>query len=255
MEPADPKSLPQAIIRSGRAAPTVAQLARTLGIDAVQVEAFIVEAFDAGTIDVWPGEEERVTLSPLSAEAFGVRLDPNGKRWESASRRVKPGRITNAATITTCETDLSQAWIDRDSFDGLPPPVFDRMPDPQAWEAHLVHDATELAERMASGIRGRVNNGIGELNIPLPTVLLGQRLQWPCSAWQTSDARPKVAGDCPGCSGNLRPHEYCLICDGYGRGWMLPRVKAERIRQLPRETRPADKPRAIRRAEKFARPG
>jgi hypothetical protein len=264
-----------AIVDSLEAAPLVTRLAKRMAIGPEALERLIIEAFDAGEVEPCRAPRtgsDAVTLTPLAAERLGVRLNRIGSRWVSRKtpepadrKKIGPDTITigetDSAFVTGSDTGL-------DDFD-VSPKILDRLPDPKALEAWELAAIAESTPRRSFG--KRCQNGPAEHDIPLPTVFLGERLQYPAvplvefEVWwpvtKVVDGKRKNVLErfiyktegrpphCPGCRDHPRPHEYCLICDRYGRGWMLPKVKVERRRQLEP---PKAKLRAQRRAEKFA---
>lgn len=226
--PIDP-DLAWSIVYSGHAAPTLDELLPVTPGDAESLEARIVRAFDAGEVEPWPGDAPRVTLSPWSAERLGVRLNSAGNRWVDVDH---PDRCPHTSPGRSRTLSATDAGI---GMDGIAAPKLVADAEPREFEP---------------GRFGR------RPEVPLPTVLLGERLQWPATIRQTTDdgLSPRPT-HCPACHDHPRPHEYCLVCDRYGRGWMLTKVKHDRPRKAAAvQAKSATKSRAQLRAEKFAKP-
>ena len=215
--------LAQAIVNTRLTAPTVARLAEWLGTDELEVERLIVAAFDAGEVEPWPDKDDRVTLTPLSAERLGVRLNVEGERWIYRKTEDRKERQTAK------ERRVIPATVACVGMEGL---VCSR-PTPLE---ELVRAEDRASRRVEGGLFRPADA------VPLPTVLLGERLIWP--------VRLLASGGCPACMGRPKHNEYCLVCDRYGREWMLPAVSKSRRRQLPERVR-ARKPRRESRAERF----
>lgn len=213
------KRLCVAIRLSGQRAPWVDRLADKLGLAGDALEAVIVRAFDGGEVEPWEHEGDRLTLTALSAERLGVGLTDDGERW---MRLAKVGRTPRvklpSGTIT--EADLS-AHDETNDWVGYLSPL-QRVTDDQPSAHENVIDR-EDAERLGRRYSGRGRPPIG-LDVPMPKVLLGERLQWPV------EGRP-----CQSCRGRLRPWEYCLVCDAFGLEHLLPKVSA--IRAQPAKAR------------------
>lgn len=166
-----------------------AELAAALGEDESRTTDLLAELDVAGWLAVWEFDDSLVvTLSALGAGRLGVRLietaEDRAPRWARADE-PEPGR-PRARHVCTHQRAADLAFV----VDPRP------TPDQSAERA-------EVAARIAADPE--------DDRLPRPTLLLGQGLSpWPGPGRDHS-------APCPVCRSNpLRPHEYCLCCDGWG---------------------------------------
>jgi hypothetical protein len=173
-----------------------------------------------------------VSLTPLAAARFQLRLSTTSTRWvwEGEDPEPEPDSRPKLRRRVAAATDV-----------GVDPA---KVTDRGAKTAEEVAIAREEAEACAGGPR------------PWPTVLHGERLQWPAGGIKDWSARKVKGRTCPGCAAwraywhtpeapdraawRLEPVElgasgYCLVCDRWGLQHRLPTL----LRPAPGAARPA----------------
>ena len=137
---------------------------------AVMQAVLTLEKVGQVTIDWDAPTEPVVCLTAHTAEEAGLVLDRHGRRWRTKGTPEQAIKQRHRAQTRTINLG--------DKADTLPDP---KSPSP--------------------GWSGWAGDGL-----PVPTVLLGERLQWHGPRWCAK--RP-----CPGCSGErAAAGRYCLVC-------------------------------------------
>jgi hypothetical protein len=160
-----------------------------------------------------------VSLTPLAAARFRLRPSTTSTRWvwEGEDPEPEPDSRPKLRRRVAAATDV-----------GVDPA---KVADRKARTAEEVAIAREEAEACAGGPR------------PRPTVLYGERLQWPVEGIKDWSAREVRGRTCPGCAAwkaywhtpeapdravwryepvELGPTSYCLCCDRWGLQHRLP---------------------------------
>ena len=203
---------------------TPAEVATCAGREVEETTDVLAELDVAGWVEVWDRDEgPAVTLSPLAAARLLLRLVEGGPdqypRWSRVGE-VTPRAIRCGASHRATRGDALASALDTH-----PGPLLAAMHNERAASPD-VPPATDPGHAP-----------------PRPTLLIGHGLSpWPGPA---RAARPP----CPACAGlPLKPHMYCLCCDGWGRD--RPDAPA-RPKVGPIDRRLADPRRAV--AERYRR--
>lgn len=179
-------------------------LAERLGVAPERLRDTIFRLEVGGLVERWIDERKRLTVvfTPLGVASYGIEY-----RDRKQKRRADSRTITEADLWTL--TDYERSCItslDQVAYEELHPPDHSAMDDWSNEKKRRARRTDYAAHRIAE-----------------PTVLLGERLQWPCAGQENcgddeprSHARETTAlGPCRGCHDRPRDEEFCLICFRY----------------------------------------
>lgn len=178
---------------------TPAQLAAAIGRGVDETNDLLCDLELAGWLVVWDAEPgPLVTLSPLAAARWGVRLVETGPgetpRWARAFDPDPP--LPRAKHVCAHERAASLAFV----VDPAPAPDLAAERSERAEALARSPDAADAAARSAR-----------PEFLPRPSILIGLGL----SPWPGPFAAPFAL--CPVCGGRtLPPQMYCLYCDRWG---------------------------------------
>jgi hypothetical protein len=242
-----------AVASMGTTSPTIDDLAEHLGRGQDDLCAELVEASDAGLIDLWPDSPSgpAVVLSVISAQRLGLAISADRSKWIRIGQPEigddDPPRELTEADVTSEDG--------RSPFDDVADPIMsppDIAIEAEAAEVRVVRlagittDDTPAADtvrtskpvkagrawsedRLRSILEGESLDGSDEMRIPRPNKLIGSGRTWPYMVPDSKPLRPWTGpkdGPCPACGGlRLNCRTVCIVCHNSGVQGLLDRIK------------------------------
>lgn len=180
-------------------------------------------SLESGGLVEFDAAAETVTLTPLSADRLGLRVEYEGGAWVwvpvDQPERQSRARSSSFDASTRIDRRQHEPWQ-----------------EVEAWEyADTLAAAQAKARAHAESMGKRYRRTDAELeaiddSLPKPGLVLTGVQMWPPQHDNDYDALTRkwaASRRCPVCRGRkLRPSHYCLWCDRWGLDWLLPRIKA-----------------------------
>lgn len=215
------KKIARAIVESGKACLTIAELSGRLGlpVDLVLADCEAMEA--RGWLALWMRPDElAVTLTPASAARLSVGLLERGTGREPCWAPVGDPRHHRPERSRSRLAGEAAQWVE----------------DRAGFEPGQLDDPTS-ARKSDRTLPGRA--------APRPRLIAG------CSFWPWPGPAAWKGTICPVCQSRpLSPGEYCLGCDRIGS---VPSRRRSLPRSIAQEEEAARKAREIRKARRRAR--
>ena len=173
-------------------------IAEKIGVAPERLRDTIFRLISQDLVESWVDERRRPCLSftPFAVQTLGIVY-----RERKLKRRADSWAITEADLWTL--TDYERSGIT--SMDDV---------EAAGYELHLPEHPDMLQWTDNQRWRAKRADYLAH-KIPAPTVLLGERLQWPVPGQETETGVNIATGPCAGCGGHPRDWEFCLICFRY----------------------------------------
>ena len=182
-------------------------------------------SLESGGLVEFDATAETATLTPLSAERLGLRVEYEGGAWVwvpvDQPERQSRARSSSFDASTRIDRRQHEPWQ-----------------EVEAWEyADTLAAAQAKARAHAESQGKRYRRTDAELealddSLPKPGLALTGVQMWPPmhdSYFCSPTGQWCVVHRCPVCRGRkLRPSHYCLWCDRWGLDYLLPGIKAIR---------------------------
>ena len=188
-------SLMREAARFARHSVPVVWLAEQIGVAPERLRDSFFRLMSHDLIDTWIDEKKRpcAAFTPFGVQTLGIVY-----RERKQKRRASYFDITEADLWQLSEHE--RCGIKR----------MDDVADP-GYELHGPRPDGMTPGQMVRWDASDYSGG----KIPAPTVLLGERLQWPVPGQATETGANIATGPCAGCGDHPRDWEFCLICFRY----------------------------------------